>query len=46
MGAAQVGDEVVEALDMALLRLVTHRHIDDAAVDSTLQAFARLQHPT
>jgi len=27
-----------------LLRLVTHRHIDDKAVDSTLQAFTRLHH--
>jgi threonine aldolase len=26
-----------------LLRLVTHRHIDDAAVDRTLQVFAGLQ---
>ncbi|WP_336691512.1 GntG family PLP-dependent aldolase [Delftia acidovorans] len=27
-----------------LLRLVTHRHIDDKAVDGTLQAFTRLHH--
>ena len=27
-----------------LLRLVTHRHIDDKAVDSTLQTFTRLHH--
>ncbi len=42
---AQAG-VLVRTGSAGLLRLVTHRHIDDAAVDSTLQAFARLQHPT
>jgi len=41
---AQAG-VLVRTGSAGLLRLVTHRHIDDAAVDSTLQAFARLQHP-